>query len=680
MRKEWRSFGSAQISPRNLSFSSHADITPSRISGSNLPGGNLDSSSSADHNRPRSLQEYLTGSTLTSVVDKDQSGSPRGGDQITESSNLPISDKSPTVSRALKELMRSEDKASTPCAGHISAPTNLPVLDKAASAKSALQELMLSEDKANTPCAGDQISGSSNLPITDKATTVSNALQELMLSEDKDNANFEREKLKIKLGHMRGVCKLVEDESTSASQQMIDLIEKRAQEEARLVEVHSRINTAIEAARKEREQRYAAEAQARHVRDLANEEALKKQHVQLRASREADDMQKLEKLLELGGKSYIMFTWEEMESATSSFSEALKIGSGANGTVYKGKIHQTTVAIKLLKSDDSRVTKHFKQELEVLSKTRHRHLLLLLGACLDRACLVYEYMENGSLEDRLQCKGGTSPLPWYYRFRIAWEIALALIYLHSSRPKPIIHRDLKPANILLDSNFTSKIGDAGIATLLPLSETSSTHTIRKHTDLVGTLFYMDPEYQRSGQVSAKSDVYALGMVFLQLLTAKSPMGLVDTVERAVEERRLVDILDQRAGKWPVKAAYELAQLGLSCLEMRGKNRPDLKSNVLVVLERLNKIASTALDSVRPVPTAPPSHFICPILKRVMQDPCIASDGYSYERVAIEMWLHENDVSPVTKTQLPDKNLVPNYALLCAINSWKGETGAGEITA
>ncbi|PAN48475.1 hypothetical protein PAHAL_9G384400 [Panicum hallii] len=621
--------------------SSVSDITPSRISGSSLPGGNLDSSSSAEHNRPRSLQEYLTGSTLAAIVDKDQSGSPRGADQITESSNLRISEKSPTVSRALQELMRSEDKASTLCAGHISAPTNLPVSDKAASVKSALQELMLSEDK--------------------------------------DNVNFEREKLKIKLGHMRGVCKLVEDESTSASQQMIDLIEKRAQEEARLVEVHSRINTAIEAARKEREQRYAAEAQARHVRDLANEEALKKQHVQLTASREADDMQKLEKLLELGGKPYILFTWEEMESATSSFSEALKIGSGANGTVYKGKIHQTTVAIKLLKSDDSRVTKHFKQELEVLSKTRHRHLLLLLGACLDRACLVYEYMENGSLEDRLQCKGGTSPLPWYYRFRIAWEIALALIYLHSSRPKPIIHRDLKPANILLDSNFTSKIGDAGIATLLPLSEASSTHTIRKHTDLVGTLFYMDPEYQRSGQVSAKSDVYALGMVFLQLLTAKSPMGLADIVERAVEQRRLVDILDQRAGKWPVKAAYELAQLGLSCLEMRGKNRPDLKSNVLVVLERLNKIASTARDSVRPVPTAPPSHFICPILKRVMQDPCIASDGYSYERVAIEMWLHENDVSPLTKTQLPDKNLVPNHALLCAINSWKGEAGTGGIT-
>ncbi|KAF8728108.1 hypothetical protein HU200_018687 [Digitaria exilis] len=654
-----------------------SDITPSRISRSNLPRGDLDSSSSADHNRPRSLQEHLTGSTLTYIVDKDQSSCPRGTDKITESSNLPISDKSPTVSRALQELMRSEDKASTPCAsGHISAPTNLPVSDKASTVKSALQELMLSEDKvshtniftANTP-------GSSNLPITDKATTVSNSLQELMLSENKGNVNFEREKLRIKLGHMKGVCKLVHDESTIASQQMIDLIAKRAQDEARLVEVHSRINTAIEAARKEREQRCAVEAQARHVRDLANEEALKKNNLQLRVSREADNIQKLEKLLELGGKPYITFTWEEMESATSSFSEALKIGSGANGTVYKGKIHQKTVAIKVLKSDDSRITKHFKQELEILGKTRHRHLLLLLGACLDRACLVYEYMENGSLEDRLQCKGGTSPLPWYHRFRIAWEIALALVYLHSSRPKPIIHRDLKPANILLDSNFTSKIGDAGIATLLPARDASSTHTIRKETDLVGTLFYMDPEYQRSGQVSAKSDVYALGMVFLQLLTGKSPMGLANTVERAVEERRLVDILDQRAGKWPVKAAYELAQLGLGCLEMRSKDRPDLKSNVLVGLERLNNIASTACDSAQPVPTAPPSHFICPILKRVMQDPCIASDGYSYERVAIEMWLHENDVSPLTKIKLPDKNLVPNHALLCAINSWKGETGA-----
>ncbi|PWZ12995.1 U-box domain-containing protein 35, partial [Zea mays] len=613
--------------------SSVSDITPSIISRSNSLDGNLDSPPSTHHNWSQSLQEHLSGST-SSTIGKDQRISP-----CTDgSSNLGILDKTPTMSRAL-------------------------------------QELMLLEDEASTHCASGQISGSSNFPITYKAPTVSNALQELMLSEDKDNANFELEKLRIKLEHMKGVCKLVQDESTSASQQMIDLVERRAQEEARLVEVRQRINITTEAARKEREQRYAIEAQARHVRDLAKEEALKKQNLQLRASKEADNVQKLEKLLELGGKSYKVFTWEEMESATSSFSEALKIGSGAFGTVYKGKVHHKTVAIKVLKSDDSHIAKHFEKELEILGKTRHRHLLLLLGACLDRACLVYEYMENGSLEDRLQCKGDTAPLPWYHRFRIAWEITLALIYLHSSKPKPIIHRDLKPANILLDRNFTSKIGDAGLATFLPLRDASSTHTIRKSTDLVGTLFYLDPEYQRTGQVSAKSDVYALGMVFLQLLTAKSPIGLADTAERAMEEDHLIGILDQRAGNWPVREAHELTQLGLRCLEMRSKDRPDLKSKVLVVLERLNNLASTVYHSVQAIPTAPPSHFICPILKRVMQDPCIASDGYSYERVAIEMWLNENDVSPLTKTRLPDKNLVPNLALICLINSWKGEVGA-----
>jgi serine/threonine protein kinase len=253
-------------------------------------------------------------------------------------------------------------------------------------------------------------------------------------------------------------------------------------------------------------------------------------------------------------------------------------------------------------------------QLEVLGKIHHQHLLLLLGACLDRPCLVYEYMENGSLEDRLQCKGGTAPLPWYHRFRIAFEVALALVFLHRSKPKPIIHRDLKPANILLDRNFTSKIGDGGLATLLLSRDVSSTRTIYKDTNLVGTLFYMDPEYQRTGQVSLKSDTYALGMVLLQLLTAKPAVGLADIVERAVEEHRLVDILDQRAGMWPVQEAHDLAQLGLSCLEMRSRDRPDLEGNVLVELKRLNNIASTAFDPIQPVPNQPPAYFICPILK------------------------------------------------------------------
>ncbi|KAK1420016.1 hypothetical protein QVD17_29521 [Tagetes erecta] len=133
-------------------------------------------------------------------------------------------------------------------------------------------------------------------------------------------------------------------------------------------------------------------------------------------------------------------------------------------------------------------------------KIRHPHLLILIGACMDHGCLVYEYMENGSLEDRLFCKNNTPPIPWYDRFRIVWEVASALIFLHNAKPKPIVHRDLKPANILLDQNLVSKIGDVGLSTMLQ-SDLSSTTTIYKDTSPAGTLCYIDPEYQRTGLVS-----------------------------------------------------------------------------------------------------------------------------------------------------------------------------------
>jgi serine/threonine protein kinase len=99
--------------------------------------------------------------------------------------------------------------------------------------------------------------------------------------------------------------------------------------------------------------------------------------------------------------------------------------------------------------------------MSMLSKVRHPNLVTLIGACPETWALVYEFLDNGSLEDRLSCKGDASPLTWQARTRIAAEVCSALIFLHSTDELSLIHGDLKPSNILLDSNFVSRLGDFG---------------------------------------------------------------------------------------------------------------------------------------------------------------------------------------------------------------------------
>ncbi|CAH8305987.1 unnamed protein product [Eruca vesicaria subsp. sativa] len=370
---------------------------------------------------------------------------------------------------------------------------------------------------------------------------------------------------------------------------------------------------------------------------------------------------------------YQEFTWEEITTATSSFSQDLKIGEGAYGAVYKCSLHHTVAAVKVLHSPESNLSKQFDQELEILSKIRHPHLVLLLGACRERGALVYEYMENGSLEDRLFQVNNSQPLPWFVRFRIAWEVASALVFLHKSKPTPIIHRDLKPANILLNRNFVSKVGDVGLSTMIQNDILSTKFTMYKQTSPVGTLCYIDPEYQRTGMLSTKSDVYALGMIILQLLTAQPAIALTYKVEIAMEnndDEELIQILDKKAGDWPMEETRKLAALALHCTEIRAKDRPDLEKQILPTLESLKKVAEKARKMITSAPKQPPTHFICPLLKDVIKDPCIAADGYTYDRKAIEKWMEEHRSSPVTGSPLENMTLLPNNTLHAAIVEWR----------
>lgn len=225
----------------------------------------------------------------------------------------------------------------------------------------------------------------------------------------------------------------------------------------------------------------------------------------------------------------------------------------------------------------------------MLSCMKHPNMVLLLGACPEYGCLVYEYMANGSLEDRLLRRGNTPPLSWQIRFKIAAEIATGILFLHQTKPEPIVHRDLKPGNILLDRNFVSKISDVGLARLLPASSLNEDVTQYRMTSAAGTMCYIDPEYQQTGMLGVKSDVYSLGIMLLQLITAKPAMGLAHHVRRAIDKGFFPQMLDSSVSDWPLDEALGFAKLSIQCAELRRKDRPDLGKVVLPELDRLREL-------------------------------------------------------------------------------------------
>ncbi|GFQ01027.1 U-box domain-containing protein 35 [Phtheirospermum japonicum] len=489
-------------------------------------------------------------------------------------------------------------------------------------------------------------------------------------TENQADINLELENLRIELRHIRGMYAMAQGEAIDASRKLNELEKRRLEEEINLKQISFKEAEAKELAIREKKRYEAAKKEAEFVKECAEREASERKEAEMRASRETKEKENLESALSGRVDQYRRFTWEEIASATSSFSDHLKIGMGAYGTVYRCSFQHTTAAAKVLHAKEASKNKQFQQELEILSQIRHPHLLILLGACPERSCLVYEYMENGNLDDRLTRKNNSPPLLWFDRFRIAWEVASALVFLHEAKPKAIIHRDLKPANILLDRNNVSKIGDVGLSTMVNQDSFSLSAATFSDNGLVGTLCYIDPEYQRTGVVSPKSDVYAFGMVILQLLTAKPAMALAHAVENAVSSCHLAEVLDREGGGWPTEETKDLAVLGLKCTELRQRDRPDLRDEVLPALERLRNFAEIARDLALISPPRPPKHFMCPILNEVMDDPCVAADGYTYDRQAIEAWLREKNTSPVTDLPLPHKYLTPNYTLLSAIMEWK----------
>ncbi|KAI4337159.1 hypothetical protein L6164_015607 [Bauhinia variegata] len=410
-------------------------------------------------------------------------------------------------------------------------------------------------------------------------------------SQSAQEMEAEMKRLRLELKQTMEMYSSACKEAISATKKANEINQWKLEEARQVEEARLAGEAALAMAEMEKAKAIAAIEAAEKARKMAEKEAERRKQAEMKARREAEEKDRALTALNQGDVRYRKYTIEDIETATEKFSPSMKIGEGGYGPVYKGQLDHTPVAIKILRPDAAQGRKQFNQEVEVLSLIRHPNMVLLLGACPEYGCLVYEYMHNGSLEDRLLRKNNTLPIPWWKRFQIAAEIATALLFLHQTKPEPLVHRDLKPANILIDRNYVSKISDVGLARLVPPSVADSV-TQYHMTSAAGTFCYIDPEYQQTGMLTTKSDIYSLGITLLQIITAKPPMGIAHHVSRAIQKGTFSEMLDPVVTDWPVEEALAFANVALKCAELSKKDRPDLARVVVPELNRLRDLGYT----------------------------------------------------------------------------------------
>lgn len=217
----------------------------------------------------------------------------------------------------------------------------------------------------------------------------------------------------------------------------------------------------------------------------------------------------------------MMISIQVLRNVTNNFSEENILGQGGFGTVYKGELHDgTKIAVKRMENSviAGKGLTEFKSEIAVLTKVRHRHLVALLGYCLDgnEKLLVYEYMPQGTLSRHLfsWAAEGMKPLEWTKRLTIALDVARGVEYLHGLAHQSFIHRDLKPSNILLGDDMRAKVADFGLVRLAPEGKGSI------ETRIAGTFGYLAPEYAVTGRVTTKVDVFSFGVILMELITGR----------------------------------------------------------------------------------------------------------------------------------------------------------------
>ncbi|CAL5014884.1 unnamed protein product [Urochloa decumbens] len=282
----------------------------------------------------------------------------------------------------------------------------------------------------------------------------------------------------------------------------------------------------------------------------------------------------------VGRPNVFSYSYSELKTASENFSSSNLLGEGGYGSVYKGKLtNGSVVAVKQLSETSHQGKKQFIAEIETISRVQHRNLVKLYGCCLEgnKPLLVYEYMDNGSL-DRALFGSGRLNLDWPTRFEICLGIARGLAYLHEESSIRVVHRDIKASNVLLDANLNSKISDFGLAKLY---DDKNTHV---STKVAGTFGYLAPEYAMRGHMTEKVDVFAFGVVILETIAGRpnydGRLGedrayLLEWVWQLYEDDRPLDVVDPRLTEFNSEEVLRAICVGLLCIQSSPRQRPPM---------------------------------------------------------------------------------------------------------